>query len=173
MKKMIVTQRYVSPCGEMILGAYDGELCLCDWVNSKRRTNVDNRLQRLLKARFEVGSTMVIEEACRQLDGYFRGVRRKFDLPLYMGGTDFQIAVWSELRRIPYGKTIEYGELAKRLGMPKSVRAVANTVGMNGLSVMVPCHRVLGIHNQLIGYNGGLEAKEYLLNLEHGVKYDV
>ena len=107
-----------------------------------------------------------IRIAVRQLDEYFAGRRRAFDLPLLLAGTDFQVKVWNELLNIPFGETISYGDLAQRIGMPKAVRAVANANGANPLSVFVPCHRVVGSDRSLTGYGGGIEAKRRLLELE-------
>ena len=157
---------YHSPCGEMILGSYDGKLCLCDWVDGRRRTAVDQRLQKCLKAEYVEGISDVIEKARHQLNEYFKNQRREFDIPLLFVGTDFQKKVWNELLKIPYGKTISYGDLAKRIGMPKSVRAVANANAVNALSIIVPCHRIIGSDGSLTGYGGGLERKRFLLELE-------
>ena len=107
-------------------------------------------------------------EVGRQLDEYFAGRRRQFDLPLAPSGSPFQLAVWEELRRIPWGTRVTYGELAARLGKPRSARAVGAAVGRNPISIVVPCHRVLGAGGRLTGYAGGLERKRILLDLESG-----
>ncbi|RYG32323.1 methylated-DNA--[protein]-cysteine S-methyltransferase [bacterium] len=112
------------------------------------------------------GSDAVLTEASRQLDRYFAGESAEFDLPLRAKGTPFQQTVWAELRRIPRGETISYGELAKRIGQPTAVRAVAGANARNPISIVVPCHRVIGTSGKLTGYAGGLTAKEYLLGLE-------
>jgi methylated-DNA-[protein]-cysteine S-methyltransferase len=101
-----------------------------------------------------------------QLAEYFRGERRDFDLPLAPRGTAFQRAVWDELRRIPFGATVSYGELAARLGRPGASRAVGRANATNPLPVVVPCHRVVGANGTLTGYAGGLDAKTLLLALE-------
>ena len=105
-------------------------------------------------------------KAGAQLREYFDGKRKKFDLPIEFAGTDFQKQVWMSLTKIPYGKTISYGEQAASIGRPKAVRAVGGTNGMNPLSIIVPCHRVIGKSGKLTGYAGGLERKEFLLRLE-------
>jgi methylated-DNA-[protein]-cysteine S-methyltransferase len=107
-----------------------------------------------------------LREAVRQLKAYFAGDLRVFDLPLRMEGTPFQITVWNTLRGIPYGETISYGELARRIGNPKGSRAVGLANGSNPISIVVPCHRVIGSNGKLTGYGGGLENKELLLGLE-------
>ncbi|MDR3671218.1 MAG: methylated-DNA--[protein]-cysteine S-methyltransferase [Holophaga sp.] len=106
----------------------------------------------------------------RQLEEYFRGERRAFDLPLALRGTPFQLRVWAELQRIPYGATISYGELARRLGDPNLTRAVGAANGANPVSIIVPCHRVIGADGSLTGYGGGLENKRALLALEKGLR---
>ena len=104
-----------------------------------------------------------------QLAEYFDGTRRDFDLPLSAGGTAFQRRVWNELCRIPYGETISYGELARRIGKPTASRAVGAANGMNPLAIVVPCHRVIGADGTLTGYGGGLSVKQALLALERRV----
>jgi len=110
----------------------------------------------------------VLAPARRQLEAYFRGELRQFDLPIAPRGTPFQLRVWAELLRIPYGATISYGELARRLGDPKLTRAVGAANGANPISIIVPCHRVIGADGSLTGYGGGLEVKRGLLALERG-----
>ena len=109
-----------------------------------------------------------LREAKRQLLEYFEGERRDFDLPLSPAGTAFQRRVWDELRRIPYGETISYGELARRIGRPTASRAVGAANGRNPLAIVVPCHRVIGADGGLTGYGGGLPVKESLLAHEQG-----
>ncbi len=166
MKNIIKTRRYESPCGTLQLGSFDDRLCLCDWQVEKHRDHVDRRLKRALRAEFEDGTSDVIEKTAAQLDEYFAGKRKEFDIPLLFVGTDFQKKVWDELLSIPYGQTVSYGEMARRIGMPKSVRAVANANGANAISILAPCHRVIGSDGSLTGYGGGLAAKKMLLELE-------
>ncbi len=106
--------------------------------------------------------------ARRELEEYFASQRREFSLTLEPGGTPFQIRVWQELRAIPFGETISYGELARRIGNPRAVRAVGLANGRNPISIVVPCHRVVGANGTLTGYGGGLERKRFLLALESG-----
>ena len=108
----------------------------------------------------------VLDEAARQLDAYFAGDRREFDLPLRLYGTDFQAVVWRALREIPYGETRSYADVARRIGRPTAVRAVGHANGQNPLAIVVPCHRVIGADGSLTGYAGGLELKRALLELE-------
>jgi len=106
--------------------------------------------------------------ACLQLDEYFAGSRRTFDLPLNASGSEFQRAVWAALLEIPYGETRTYGEQARRLGRPDASRAVGLANGRNPISIVVPCHRVIGASGKLTGYGGGLDRKRFLLVLEAG-----
>jgi methylated-DNA-[protein]-cysteine S-methyltransferase len=107
-----------------------------------------------------------LREAARQLAAYFEGRLRSFDLPLDLAGTPFQLGVWQELQRIPYGHTMSYGEVARLVGNPNASRAVGAAVGRNPLAIIVPCHRVVGSDGSLTGFGGGLPVKEALLALE-------
>lgn len=166
--KTIFIQRYESPCGMLVLGSCDGLLCLCDWEEGRRHTQTMKRMARALNAVYRDGCSDVTQSAARQLDEYFAGQRREFSLPLMAVGTDFQRAVWAELQRIPFGRTISYGEQSRRMGRPEAVRAVASANGSNPLSVIIPCHRVVGAGGSLTGYAGGLGVKHFLLALEQG-----
>jgi len=116
------------------------------------------------------GDHRLLDMTVRQLDEYFSGSRRDFDLPLMLKGTGFQMEVWRLLMDIPYGATISYGELARRLGNPGAVRAVGLANNRNPLPIVVPCHRVIGADGSLTGYGGGLAIKEALLALEGSLK---
>jgi len=109
-------------------------------------------------------------EATGQLRAYFNGERTHFDLKLNMKGTDFQKKVWQQLVKIPYGETISYGELAKRIGNPKASRAVGMANGKNPISIIVPCHRVIGKNGSLTGFGGGIAVKEHLIEMEKRLK---
>jgi len=111
--------------------------------------------------------TPLIKETVKQLDEYFSGKRRDFNLPLVLHGTDFQVKVWNALRQIPYGETCTYGEIARMIGSPKACRAVGMANNRNPIPVIIPCHRVIGSNGSLTGYAGGLEIKQKLLNLEN------
>jgi methylated-DNA-[protein]-cysteine S-methyltransferase len=101
-----------------------------------------------------------------QLEEYFAGERTEFDVPLEVNGTEFQKRAWEELRRIPYGETISYGEQARRMGKPAAIRAVGSANGQNRISIIIPCHRVIGTDGSLTGFGGGIERKRTLLELE-------
>ena len=186
-RAIIYTSIYHSPCGDIRLGEFDGRLCLCDWVNGMKAEATRKILARILKAEFhpkdsgENKATMtkspitgrttttspVLDLAAKELEEYFSGIRTSFDIPLLFVGTEFQKKVWNELAKIPYGTTISYGELACRIGHPSAVRAVANANARNPISILAPCHRVIGSDRRLTGYGGGLPAKKFLLELEN------
>jgi methylated-DNA--[protein]-cysteine S-methyltransferase len=166
MEEMIRIQYYQSPCGELILGSYKGKLCLCDWQNEERRRLIDERIQKGLQAQYIEKESETMTNAITQLDEYFNHRRKAFDIPLLFIGTDFQKSVWNELLNIPYGTTVSYAGLSERLGNPKAIRAVAAANGANAISIIVPCHRVIGSNQKLTGYAGGLPAKKLLLELE-------
>lgn len=112
----------------------------------------------------------VLSKCLRELEEYFSGKRKTFTIPVKMEGTPFQQRVWGELRKIPHGKTISYGDLAKKIGNPKASRAVGMANNKNQVSIIIPCHRVIGSDGKLVGYASGLSYKEGLLELE-GIKF--
>jgi len=111
----------------------------------------------------------LLQVCLEQLMEYFQGLRRTFDLPVYQIGTEFQQKVWSELIGIPFGRTISYMELSKRIGDTKAIRAVGSTNGKNRIAIVLPCHRVIGSNNDLVGYGGGLWRKRWLLEHENKI----
>ena len=117
--------------------------------------------------------TPLLQQCLDQLIEYFQGVRKQFELPVHQEGTAFQQSVWNELTAIPYGRTISYLELSRRLGDPKAIRAAASTNGKNHVAIIVPCHRVIGSNRELVGYAGGLWRKRWLLEHEKKVHYGV
>jgi methylated-DNA-[protein]-cysteine S-methyltransferase len=147
---------FESPVGLIRLLASEGVLTGLYWPNRSPTTPVEAR------------RVPVLEETARQLDEYFRGRRTDFDLPMRMDGTPFQRAVWALLPQIPFGETCTYGDIAARLGAPNAVRAVGAANGSNPISIIVPCHRVIGAGGKLTGYGGGLPAKRWLLAHEAG-----
>ncbi|MGJ8698325.1 MAG: methylated-DNA--[protein]-cysteine S-methyltransferase [Verrucomicrobiaceae bacterium] len=114
----------------------------------------------------EEPSNRILKKAARQLEEFFSGVRREFDLPLDAKGSEFQRDVWKQLSMIPFGETLSYGELADRMGNPKAVRAVGTANGANPISIIVPCHRVIGKDGRLVGFGGGVDLKLKLLQHE-------
>lgn len=165
----ISIQYYKSPVGEILLGSYDGKLCLADWMYRRMRSTIDKRIQKALKSEYIEQDSEVIAETIVQMSEYFAGERKTFDVPLLMVGTDFQKRVWEGLIKIPYGTTASYLELSKNIGNQKAVRAVASANGANAISIMIPCHRIIGSNGDLVGYAGGLPAKKKLLTLENNL----
>ena len=130
------------------------------------REAIDRRIKSGLNTEYIEGGSDVISMAIVQLDEYFAGERTEFSIPLLFVGTNFQKSVWQELEGIPYGKTETYLGLSEKLGDKLAVRAVASANGANAISIIVPCHRIIGSKGQLVGYAGGLAAKSKLLQLE-------
>lgn len=153
-------ETYASPLGEIILCAHAGALRGLWFTGQKyEKRGVDMSLPET------AGDAATLKKTARWLDAYFSGAETTPDFPLDPQGTAFQKSVWMELLTIPYRHTISYGELAQRLDC-KSARAVGSAVGKNPISIVIPCHRVLGAGGRLTGYAGGLERKSFLLRLE-------
>ena len=166
MKQTVNTQYYDSPCGKLILASIGDELCLCDWQEKPCAERNKRRLERHLEAEFISKSSSVLEQTKAELDEYFAGERKIFNIPLCPIGTDFQKQVWQALLEIPYGETRSYKEIAQSVNNLKGVRTVAQAIGANSISILIPCHRVIGSDHTLTGFAGGIEAKRLLLNLE-------
>lgn len=134
---------------------------------SKKRPQIDHRIQKGLNAEYTQASSSIIRETINQLEEYSRGERTEFEMDITLVGTDFQKSVWTELQNIGFGKTLSYLELAENLSKGKAVRAVAAANGANAISIIVPCHRIIGSTGQLVGYAGGLATKKKLLKNEN------
>jgi len=165
-KQVIFTSSFKTPYGELLVGDFEGSLCLLDWKYRRMRTTIDKRIQTGLSADYVEKETSLIQKVKEQLNDYFRKERTEFDIPLKMVGTAFQQLVWKELIKVPFGKTETYLGLSQKLNNEKAIRAVASANGANALSIVVPCHRIIGSDGKLVGYAGGLRVKEKLLNLE-------
>lgn len=166
MRKKIIIDYLKTPVGELILGAFEEKLCLCDYRYRKMRQRIDMRILEGLNADFEEGETMVMERTKRQLEEYFSAERTGFDIPLLLVGSSFQKTVWDKLLTIPFGNTESYLGLSNRIGNEKAIRSVAAANGANAIAILVPCHRIIGSDGRLTGYAGGLQAKRKLLQLE-------
>ncbi|GAA4102829.1 methylated-DNA--[protein]-cysteine S-methyltransferase [Actinomadura miaoliensis] len=149
-----------SAVGPLTLVAHDGVLCGA-YVDAQRHRPPDERFGARVAVTDEPFATVA-----EQLKAYFAGELTTFDLPLALHGTPFQLRVWAALQEIPYGETISYGELAQEIGKPTAARAVGLANGRNPISIIVPCHRVIGSTGSLTGYGGGLERKRFLLDFE-------
>ncbi len=159
-------QYYNSPCGEIVLASMGNELCLCDWNEMPCAERNKHRLVKYMNAVFRVETSDVLEQTKKQLDEYFAGTRKAFDIPLHPVGTEFQQQVWNALLEIPYGETRSYKDIALSIANLKGIRAVAQAIGANGISILIPCHRVIGSNHSLTGFAGGIEAKRILLEIE-------
>jgi methylated-DNA-[protein]-cysteine S-methyltransferase len=166
MKTIFITE-FETDFGTLILGDFEGKLCLCDWKFRKMRTQIDQRIKTGLQAEFQSKTTELLIETQRQLNAYFAGKIQDFDIPLQFVGTEFQQKVWNQLLQIKYGETDSYLSLSKKLANQKAIRAVASANGANAISIIIPCHRIIGSNGELIGYAGGLVAKKKLLELEN------
>ena len=152
-------KRFTTPLGPILATANDCGISGIYFVGQRYEVDLGGDWR-------EEGDDPVLAECARQLGEYFEGKRREFDLPLAAAGSDFQRRVWREIARIPFGETISYAELARRAGAAGSARAAGSATGHNPLSVVVPCHRVVGSDGSLTGYAGGLERKTRLLEIE-------
>ena len=162
----ICIQYHKTKIGELILGSFEGKLCLLDFNYRKMRNAVDNRIKKGLNADFIEEDSEIIEKTRTELDEYFKENRREFDVPIQIVGTDFQKSVWNALLKVAYGTTSTYLQLAKDINNEKAVRAVAGANGANAIAIIIPCHRIIGSSSELVGYAGGLPTKKRLLTLE-------
>lgn len=143
---------YESPIGILQINATEENITQVLFVASK--TTHHSRI------------TPILKQCEQQLDEYFGQERQEFELPIRPVGTPFQLSVWEELKKVPYGSTCSYQEIAKRIRNPRAVRAVGSANGKNPIAIIIPCHRIIGAHGQLVGYGGGLWRKEWLLRHE-------
>jgi methylated-DNA-[protein]-cysteine S-methyltransferase len=146
-----------TPIGELLLAGQDGALAMIGFPKGSMRRDPEPEW---------IYNEKPLARARQQLQEYFAGERREFDLPLELTGTEFQISVLKALQQIPYGETVSYGDVAKRIGRPKAVRAVGAANGRNPIPIVVPCHRVIGSSGDMTGFGGGIDTKEALLRLE-------
>ncbi|MEL7834216.1 methylated-DNA--[protein]-cysteine S-methyltransferase [Fodinibius sp. Rm-B-1B1-1] len=144
---------YESPIGGLTLTASANSLQSITFGDDQSEAN-------------STSSNEILDIAIKQLSEYFEGQRTSFSLPLSPEGSDFQQSIWEQLQDVPYGQTITYGALADKLGDPNKVRAVGSANGQNPIPIIIPCHRVIGANNNLVGYSGGIERKEFLLKHE-------
>jgi methylated-DNA-[protein]-cysteine S-methyltransferase len=145
------TANYESPIGNLVITSDEDSISSCIFNEKVEESEF---------------LPFILKQALIQIKQYFDGIRVKFDLQLFTNGTEFQEKVWKELVNIPYGQTITYSELAKRIGDEKAVRAVGNANGNNPISIIIPCHRVIGTDGSLVGYGGGIDRKKWLLDFE-------
>jgi AraC family transcriptional regulator of adaptative response/methylated-DNA-[protein]-cysteine methyltransferase len=157
-----------TPLGPMIAGATDEGVCLLEFTDRRMLEAQFQTVQRLFGGPGVMGMNQHLEHLQQELAGYFTGSVQSFSVPLAYPGTPFQQQVWRRLLEVPYGQTRSYQDLATALGNPAAVRAVGRANGMNRISILIPCHRIVNKNGDLGGYGGGLRRKQYLLNLEQG-----
>jgi AraC family transcriptional regulator of adaptative response/methylated-DNA-[protein]-cysteine methyltransferase len=165
-KTLVKVTRIASPLGPLLAGATDKGVCLLEFVDRRMLPTQLTRIQRRYGMAPLPGSNRHFDPLAEELDAYFRGALKAFTVPLDTAGTPFQHKVWQMLRTIPYGQTRSYGEQARLIGMPTATRAVARANGDNRISIIIPCHRVIGADGKLTGYGGGLWRKQWLLSME-------
>jgi AraC family transcriptional regulator of adaptative response/methylated-DNA-[protein]-cysteine methyltransferase len=165
-KQVMNITRLETPLGTMFAGAVDAGICLLEFTDRKMLETELKQLSKLLNANIIQGAHSHFDVLKQQLEEYFEGRRKTFTVPLFMPGTDFQQSVWHMLQTIPYGGTRSYKQQAIALQKPEAIRAVGNANGMNRISILVPCHRVIGEDGSLTGYGGGIWRKQWLLDLE-------
>ena len=165
--KVIDLKRIETAIGTMISCATEQGVCLLEFSDRKMLETELKTISRKLNATIIQGKNKHLVSLEKELHEYFKGKRKIFETPLHTPGTAFQVTVWTALQQIPYGKTNTYKEQAIAIGKPEAVRAVANANGMNRISIIIPCHRVIGSDGQLTGYGGGLWRKIFLLDMEN------
>lgn len=155
-----------TPIGEMFACATEGGICMLEFPYRKLFVKQIENLKKYLNAEIVAGESKYFEILKEQLSEYFSGQRKEFDVPLVLTGSEFQLRVWKELLKIPYGERRTYLQQSKYLNNTSAIRAVAVANGANKISILVPCHRVVGSNGSLVGYGGGLRSKQFLLELE-------
>ncbi|WED28499.1 methylated-DNA--[protein]-cysteine S-methyltransferase [Vibrio sp. DW001] len=166
---VILISRVTTPLGPMFVCASDDGVCLLEFVDRRMLETEFKDLQKSLKAKIIAGENRHIKQVKKELNEYFLGQRKKFEVELLTPGTEFQNLVWQCLSEIPFGKTFTYQEQAEKIYKPKAIRAVASANGYNRIAIIIPCHRVIGKDGKLTGYGGGLERKRWLI--EHEKEY--
>jgi len=159
---MIYYIEHPSPVGSLLIAATEAGVCGVYFEEHKHFKGKEGWQMAVPSSR----PAQLLAQTATQLDEYFAGKRTTFDVPLDLAGTDFQRSVWAELSSIPFGKSVSYAQHAQRLGNAKALRAVGSAIGKNPVSIIVPCHRVIGSSGAVTGYAGGLERKRFLLALE-------
>ena len=165
-KSTLNIAHFDSPVGPMVACATDLGICLVDYMDRKILEDEFEYLAKEFDTKILPGKNKHLDNLQKELKEYFIGKRSIFTVPLHTSGTDFQMSVWRALQTIPYGHTRSYKQQAEAMGNVKAVRAVASTNGKNRINILIPCHRVIGSNGKLVGYGGGLERKQWLIDLE-------
>lgn len=167
-KNIILINRLTTPLGPMFICSTENGICLLEFVDRRMLETEFKDLQKKLNAQILIGENEHIIQAKKEIEEYFNGTRREFNVKLETPGTDFQKQVWNCLKEISYATTTTYQKQADMIGNPKAVRAVASANGYNRIAIIIPCHRVIGKNGKLTGYGGGIERKKWLI--EHELK---
>ena len=165
-KNIIATTVITTPLGKMFVASTNKGICMLTFYNEKSIQKQMDKLKKFFDADIMSAHNPHFDTLKKELNEYFEGSRENFEVPLQLLGTPFQISVWKILQAIPYGNTISYQEQAVLINNPKAVRAVASANANNLIAIVIPCHRVIGKNGKLTGYAGGIDKKEFLLNLE-------
>ncbi|MDQ0594570.1 methylated-DNA-[protein]-cysteine S-methyltransferase [Chryseobacterium ginsenosidimutans] len=169
---MIIHQKTIqTPLGEMIACALDEGICLLEFTDRKNIQKQFTSLSKSLNAEIVEKEHYHFKQLEEELKEYFDGQREKFDVPIFVKGTEFQEKVWQLLREIPMGEIRTYKQQSEFLGNPKAIRAVGTANGINKIAILIPCHRVIGSNGELVGYAGGIWRKQKLLELEKAILF--
>ncbi|MCL2378998.1 MAG: methylated-DNA--[protein]-cysteine S-methyltransferase [Defluviitaleaceae bacterium] len=158
----MISIRYDSPIGPLLVVEEDGHIVEISFMEADTR----QKFHRAYEPQEQINNAPAAKSCIKELEAYFAGKLQKFTVPIRLNGTDFRKRVWTALMAIPYGQTISYKELAQNIGQPGAARAVGGANNNNPISIIVPCHRVIGADGALVGYGGGLKNKTFLLELE-------
>ncbi len=166
-KKYIHIAYHTTTIGELIIGSFENKICMVDFRHRAKREMVDRRIRKGLRADFVECEDRVIQETKEHIDAYFAGTQQDFPVPILPVGTDFQKRVWRALQSVPYGHTASYADIARKIGKPQAVRAVASATGGNAIALIIPCHRIIHTNGTIGKYAGGGATKKKLLELEN------
>lgn len=153
---------------ELKITVHQGVVVECDWILNPCEQGGGGGVEETELQNTSAADLLLATQVRREVEEYLSGERRDFDVEVAQRGTDFQHRVWRELQKIPYGITVSYSEIARRIGHPRSVRSVANAIGANRISILIPCHRVVRAGGETGGYRGGVDTKKFLIEMEKG-----
>jgi AraC family transcriptional regulator of adaptative response/methylated-DNA-[protein]-cysteine methyltransferase len=167
--KKLCFSRFESPLGGITIAEYGGKICVAEFAAGARAKKALAKISAHYGSETIRSKTGTIKKAEKQIKLYFSGKLENFDLPLDFPGSEFQKSVWRQLLKIPFGKTVNYGWIAEKAGSPQAARAAGTAIGSNRISILIPCHRVVGRDGSLTGYGGGLWRKKWLLRQEGAI----
>ena len=168
MSSPILSKHISTPIGPLVIGSFEDKICFLEFYLPQRYKEMSGKLLKTFDAEILEGTNAVLEQAEKELQEYFDGKRKVFTVPLDLRGSEFELKVWNQLLKIPYGQVCSYSDIAKRIRKLQSVRAVGGANHNNPVAIIVPCHRVVGKNGSLTGYGGGMDKKRFLLELEQG-----